>query len=105
MASDHHKKIHQTQANLQSGKPCFPKGAQFGTANDESPGFAELLLGGTKNLNYFRPYFSHLLPGCVWHSRLRESSWDGLGSSSSLFQPQLECFTAAFPFGDISLDS
>lgn len=60
------KKIHQTQANLQSGKPCFPKGAQFGTANDESPGFAELLLGGTKNLNYFRPDFSHLLPGRVW---------------------------------------
>lgn len=66
MASGHHKKIHQTQANLQSGKPCFPKGAQFGTANDESLGFAELLLARTKNLNYFRPDFSHLLPGRVW---------------------------------------
>lgn len=105
MASGHHKKIHQTQANLQSGKPFFPKGAQFGTANYESLGFAELLLAGTKNLNYFRPDFSHLLPGRVWQGQLRESSWDGLGRSSSLFQPQLECFTAAFPFGDISLDS
>lgn len=87
---------------------CFPKWTQSGISNNESPGFAELLPAGTKNLNYFRPDFRHLLPGCVWQGpgkitgwgNLHGMDWGGIAPAS----PQLECFTDAFPFGDISLD-
>lgn len=59
----------------------FPKGAQSETSNNESPGFAEILLAGTKNLNYFRPDFRHLLPGQVWQGPAEGifTGWTGEG--------------------------